>query len=314
MLKLDRLLSIVIMLHSKRVVRADDLARHFGVSHRTIYRDISTLCTAGVPIASEAGVGYSLLRGYHLPPVMFTHQEASALIIGTEFLKNLSSMHELNTSAEEAVAKILSIIPERTKERIHQMQETTAVVIGAGRNEVLLPTMYSDLQEAITNRRVVEILYHSLGKAEPTLRQIEPLATIYYSSNWHCIAYCRLRKEIRDFRMDRFLSVKLTDERFNPHLDFHLVSYLNERFYNENPITVRVLFQNDSVRFTRNRTLYGFIEEVKRDDGVEMTFLAPNIPFIGRWLMAYVDAIHVIEPEDLRVYLRNVCSRALDKL
>ena len=145
MQKLDRLLSIVLMLHTKRVVRAEELARHFGVSPRTIYRDVNTLCEAGVPVASEAGVGYSLVRGYHLPPVMFTDEEASAVVIGTEFLRGLSALPELTHNAVSAVAKILAILPDKTKERIHHMQETTAVMITA-RDEsaqVLVPTIFA---------------------------------------------------------------------------------------------------------------------------------------------------------------------------
>src|SRR6187551_462883 len=80
--RVDRLLALIVFLQSRRVVTAEQLAAHFELSVRTIYRDLAALGEAGVPIVAEAGVGYALLRGYHLPPVNFTAEEASALVTG----------------------------------------------------------------------------------------------------------------------------------------------------------------------------------------------------------------------------------------
>lgn len=316
MQKLDRLLSIVLMLHAKRVVRAEELARHFGVSPRTIYRDVNTLCQAGVPVASEAGVGYSLVRGYHLPPVMFTDEEASAVVIGTEFLRGLSALPELTHNAVSAVAKILSILPDKTKERIHHMQETTAIRIVAGDSvsQTILPTIFTDLQRAIAERRVVHTTYFTATREEQTERDVEPLGMVYYSNNWHCIAYCRLRKEIRDFRADRFRQLLVQDEQYKPHLDFRLLDFLNKRYTMHNPVTVKVLFDRTSARFVRNKMYYGWVEEENTVNGVIMTFFAPGIAFIGRWLLAYADRIKIIEPPELRTFICEVAEKALRNL
>lgn len=80
--RIDRLVATVLLLQSRKIVRARDIAAHFEISTRTVYRDVRALCEAGVPIAAEAGEGYSLVEGYHLPPVMFTTSEASALFLG----------------------------------------------------------------------------------------------------------------------------------------------------------------------------------------------------------------------------------------
>ncbi len=316
MQKLDRLLSIVLMLHTKRVVRAEELARHFGVSPRTIYRDVNTLCEAGVPVASEAGVGYSLVRGYHLPPVMFTDEEASAVVIGTEFLRGLSALPELTHNAVSAVAKILAILPDKTKERIHHMQETTAVMITT-RDEsaqVLVPTIFADLQRAIAERKVVRTTYYTAAREAQTERDIEPLGMVYYSNNWHCIAYCRLRKEVRDFRADRFRALLVQDEQYKPHVHFRLLDFLNTRYDMDNPVTVKVLFDRTSARFIRNKMYYGWVEEENTLDGVIMTFFAPSVAFIGRWLLAYADRINIIEPPELRAYICDVAEKALRNL
>ena len=98
--RLDRLTAILIHLQSKRVVRASEIADRFEISLRTVYRDIRSLEEAGVPIGAEAGVGY-FLENYHLPPVMFTNAEASALVFGGKFIEKMadSSLQEPFTSA-----------------------------------------------------------------------------------------------------------------------------------------------------------------------------------------------------------------------
>ena len=80
--RVDRMLATILLLQSRRVIKAEDIAEHFEISLRTVYRDMAALSEAGVPVAAEAGVGYSLLRGYLMPPVMFTAEEASALFRG----------------------------------------------------------------------------------------------------------------------------------------------------------------------------------------------------------------------------------------
>ena len=85
--KFDRIVAILIQLQSRRIVKAQDLADRFNVSLRTIYRDIRSLQTAGVPIASEAGIGYELVEGYRLPPVMFTREEASSFVAAEKLMQ-----------------------------------------------------------------------------------------------------------------------------------------------------------------------------------------------------------------------------------
>src|SRR5438093_13413776 len=88
--RVDRLMAIVVQLQGRRVVRAEEIAAHFEISVRTVYRDIAALGEAGIPIMAEPGVGYGLAKGYHLPPVMFTSEEASALFTGGKLVDHLT--------------------------------------------------------------------------------------------------------------------------------------------------------------------------------------------------------------------------------
>ncbi len=314
MLKLDRLLAIVLMLHSKRLLRASDLSEHFGVSLRTIYRDVNTLCEAGVPIASEAGVGYSLVKGYTLPPVMFSNEEASSIVIAAEFLRKMSANTDLVKSSSSAVAKIMSIVPDDLKERIHQVQSTTAVLVSSPSNaqQVALPTVFSDLQQAIAERRCVQIHYQTADLKSST-RTIEPLGLVYYGNYWHCIAFCRMRKDMRDFRTDRFASMELCDERFAARPQFNIPDFLKQQYPNEPAITVRVRFEHSAARYVSNKHYYGFVREDKVEKGVEITFLTPSLQHIGRWLFGYGDRIEILEPTELRDLFRVFATAILHK-
>src|SRR5262245_53235525 len=108
--RVDRLMAIAVHLQSRRVVRAEDLASHFEISLRTVYRGIAALGEAGIPIVGEAGVGYSLMKGYHLPPVMFTAEEASALSLGGKLVERLTDA-SMQKQMVSALAKIRSVLP-----------------------------------------------------------------------------------------------------------------------------------------------------------------------------------------------------------
>src|SRR5882762_8641742 len=106
----DRLVAMVLFLQGRRVVRAMELAEHFEITERTVYRDISALCEAGVPISGEAGVGYSLMKGYQLPPVMFTAEEATSLFVGGELVKQFTDA-SLQAPMMSALDKLRAVLP-----------------------------------------------------------------------------------------------------------------------------------------------------------------------------------------------------------
>src|SRR5262245_4868199 len=125
--RVDRLIAMALRLQGRRVVRAEDLATHFEISVRTVYRDLAALGEAGIPILGEAGVGYSLMKGYHLPPVMFTSEEASALSIGGKLVEHLTDA-SLRKQMESALLKIRSVLPRDRQDYLDRLERSTAIV------------------------------------------------------------------------------------------------------------------------------------------------------------------------------------------
>ncbi len=210
--RLSRLTAILIQLQTKRIVTASELARKFDVSKRTIYRDIKALEQAGVPVLTEEGKGYALMEGYKVPPVMFTEKQANALILAEQLvLQNKDASFVKDYS--EAIDKIKSILRYNIKDKANLLADRTQYrqVINQERNSSNL----SDLQNALTNYKLVKIQY--INKEEAiTNRLVEPFALLS-SENWYLVAWCRLRKEFRFFRLDRIQKMEMLSETFEPH-------------------------------------------------------------------------------------------------
>jgi len=210
--RLSRLTAILTQLQTKRLLTSTALADKFGVSVRTIYRDIRTLEQAGVPIITEDGKGYTLMEGYRIPPVMFTESQANALITAEQLvLKNKDTSFIKDYT--EAIDKIKTVLKYSIQDKANLLSERTRFDqnINRERNSNNL----SDLQFALTNFRLTKIEYTN-EQNKTTTRHIEPFALLS-TENWLLVAYCRLRKEFRFFRLDRIKKMEVLTEKFEPH-------------------------------------------------------------------------------------------------
>ncbi len=210
--RISRLTAILTQLQTKRRLTAASLSEKFGVSTRTIYRDLKALEKAGVPILTEEGKGYTLMEGYKIPPVMFTEKQANALILAEQLvLKNKDDSFVKDYS--EAIDKIKSILRYTIKDKANLLANRTQYnqVINQERSSNNL----SDLQNALTNYNLVRIQYIN-KEGTATNRLIEPFAVLS-AENWYLVAWCRLRKEFRFFRLDRIQKMEILSENFEPH-------------------------------------------------------------------------------------------------
>ncbi|PXV63043.1 HTH domain-containing protein [Dysgonomonas alginatilytica] len=221
--RLSRLTAILILLQSRQIITAKFIADKFGISTRTVYRDIKALEESGVPILTEEGKGYSLMQGYAIPPVMFTETEANALITAEQIVKTNKDQSFVKNYIE-AITKIKAVLKHNTKNKAELLSERIQI---RNNSEGKTTSDYlSLLQLAITNVQLVHISYTS-EVDDTTKRIIEPLALYSTQENWILIAYCRLRKENRAFRLDRIQELEILPENFEPH-NFSFQGYFEE--------------------------------------------------------------------------------------
>lgn len=197
------------------MVTSTALAEKFNVSVRTIYRDIKALEQAGVPVVTEEGKGYSLMDGYKIPPIMFSEEEANALIT-VEKLVLQNKDTSLAREYTEAINKVKAVLMFSTKEKVELLSERIAVSPAFPKTDT--SNSLTLIQNALTNFKVLDITYHSEHKDEKTERRIEPFA-LYYSlqERWILVAFCLLRKDYRMFSLDRILKIRQTELNFTPH-------------------------------------------------------------------------------------------------
>ncbi len=211
--RLSRLVAILTSLQTRRLITSTKLAEKFGVSTRTIYRDLKALEQAGVPILTEDGKGYSLMEGYKIPPIMFTENQANALILSEQLvLKNRDS--SLIKDYAEAIDKIKAVLRQSEKDKANLLSLRTK--FANLDNFEINSNILSSLQTALTNFYLVNFVYTNAENKE-SKRTVEPFALLNISEGWLLVAYCRLRKEFRYFRLDRIQQLQVQQQNFTPH-------------------------------------------------------------------------------------------------
>lgn len=210
MRRADRLFQVIQLLRRRHVLTAAAIARELEVSERTVYRDIADLVRSGVPIAGEAGVGYTLRRGFDLPPLMFTEEEIEALVLGTRVVSSWAD-EGLAKAAESALARIEAALPDRLKARLTGSRLfAPAFHVPQG-----VASALAELRPAIDERRKADLHYIDVNGAE-TRRVVRPLGLFFWGNKWTLTAWCELREDFRDFRLDRIGTMEVLDERFDP--------------------------------------------------------------------------------------------------
>lgn len=206
MRRADRLFQIIQILKHRRLSTAKILAERLEVSTRTIYRDIQDLSLSGIPIEGEAGVGYMLRHEVNVPPLMFNEQELEALQVGMRMVQTWGGQ-ELASAAKQAMIKISAVLPER-------LQQFDSLMFA--------PDFYVDnnefrhldpLRKAARERQYVEIFYQD-AKQTNSQRQIRPLAIYFWKGLWTLLAWCELRNDFRNFRVDRIVELTRLPNHF----------------------------------------------------------------------------------------------------
>ncbi|WP_051664017.1 helix-turn-helix transcriptional regulator [Dyadobacter crusticola] len=312
--RLSRLVALLTLLQTKRTVTATELAERFSVSTRTIYRDIRTLESAGIPIVTQEGKGYAMLEGYRLPPVMFTREEAISLLTAEKLASRLTDTATARLSGA-AMDKVRAALRHSDRDHLETIAPYIHVMEPASASE--RPNTYQQLVTAVTSHRVVCIGYQAAESGEATMRDIEPIG-LYLSQHWHVVAYCRLRQAFRDFRLDRINSLAMGDEVF-PARQETLQQYWADEAKRRDQEKVVIHFNPSMLlpaqvqHFHDTKHRYGWTHEQALADGsLEVLLLVGSLPYLATWLLPFAGAIKVIEPVPLLEHLSLLAKQVHD--
>ena len=296
----DRLLAIVLELQGKGRQRAEDLAATFETSKRTIYRDIQALGEAGVPLISVPGRGYSLMKGYFLPPLSFTTDEATMLLLGSDFTaQNFDAQYR--SAAQSASRKIESVLSEKLRDEVRYLQDSILFISSGSTEDITETEMVRQLRRAIIERATVRFCYHTRyvrsGQSTQQTREADPYGLVHYANAWHLVAYCHLRQDIRNFRLDRMENLELLSRTFQRPTDFKMHQRRQEEAQR---VVVRALFDQEVARWVRESRSYFMVAVEESAQGLLVTLRVRQESEILQWLLSWGRHVQVLEPESLR--------------
>jgi predicted DNA-binding transcriptional regulator YafY len=222
MRRADRLFQIVQLIRGRRLTTAAYLAQRLDVSERTVYRDVAQLQHQGVPIEGEAGVGYRLGVGFELPPLMFSTEEAKALVAATRLAQAWLDP-ALAREAEQALGKILSVLPSATR----AAAESLALYAPSFALDAETAARLQVLRQAVQSRSRLQLLYRDAANA-PSSRSVRPLGCFFWGKVWTLVAWCEKRQDFRSFRVDRMDLAQPDDTHFRDEPGKTLADFLRQ--------------------------------------------------------------------------------------
>ncbi|SFA97877.1 helix-turn-helix transcriptional regulator [Algoriphagus aquimarinus] len=299
--RIDRLTAILTHLQSKRTVRASELAARFEVSLRTIYRDVRSLEESGVPIIGEAGQGYSLMEGYRLPPIMFSREEALALLVAEKLVEK-SLDDQSSKFFKEALIKIKAVLKSSEKDLLAEVQDTIQVLKSSSSKIMNRSSKaFQAILQAISEKKVLSTTYVTFDPEQMSVRDLEPIGLFHSYEQWYMMAFCRLRGDYRTFRLDRFSKLQVTDISCSTSKHPSLQSYLDKIASEQKLHQIILEVPDGSLKYLVNSKYNnGFVSEERVGNKTVMTFMNSSIEGFVRWIIALGDMVVVMEPDLLR--------------
>ena len=303
--RIDRVTAILIQLQSKRVVKAQEIADRFTISLRTVYRDIKILEEAGIPIIGEAGIGYSIMEGYRLPPVMFSKEEATAFLTAEKLVEKLTDGSTRETYAA-AMFKIKSVLRLTERDHMEHMDRYIEVVESPYFTNHKNETAYlQHILRAIAEKAILNIDYFAEHSQQKTNRNIEPIGIFFMGRYWYLIAWCTLRKDYRTFRVDHIKYLSVTTIHFEKEHPA-LKSFLSKISREKELYTIILQVEKEVLKYLGEQKFYnGFVSQKEVNGKIEMIFLTSSLEGFARWYLLFGDRADILAPEELPGLVRK---------
>lgn len=308
-----RLITLILLLQRHPNQKAADLARELGISVRTLHRYFEMLDEMGVPVYAERGPygGFSLVRGYKMPPLALTPEEAVAVTLGTSLVPEMWGQ-AYKEAATGALAKLDQVLPEQQRdEAAWARRSLVALGLHNASLDEQAPTL-EKLRLAIRELRTVEMVYTSVSTPEPGTRRLDPYVLALRWGWWYVAGFCHARSEVRTFRVDRIHSLALTGETYQIPEDFNAREFLARDFQGQPQVQARMRFAPEAAHTARLNRPYWDAYEEQPDGSVVVTMSAPDLGWATNSVLLYGPAVTVLDPPELRERVRQSAQAIAD--
>ena len=309
-----RLITLIMLLQRQPNQKAGGLAEKLGVSVRTLHRYFGMLDEMGIPIYAERGPygGFSLVRGYKLPPLVFTPEEAVAIYLGTSLVSEMWGLL-YQESAQGALAKLENVLPDEQRAEIAWARRSL-IATGMHRADPSAQAPFLEkLRRAAREHRQADMEYQSTTKSKVTQRQVDPYALVHRSGWWYLVSYCHLRTELRTFRVDRIQSLELLSQTFQTPDDFDIHAYLDSEFADQPVVRATLRFKAEGAHIARSN-ISGWESLQENPDGsVDVVLAAPDTPWLASMALSFGTLVTVLEPPELREMVREWAEAVVEQ-
>lgn len=306
--RIDRLSAILNMLQSAANIRVQQIAERFGISKRTVYRDLKALEEAGVPLAGDGPEGYSLVDGYKLPPLMFSRSEATAFLAAQQLVGRYTD-RSIYSNYNSGIDKIKAVMQKVDRLNMNNLSEIVASrnFNCPFRNEA---DYLATIIDQIASHKRICISYFAYSTQQESQREIDPIGVFFSQANWYLIAYCHLKQDYRTFQIKRIKSIRLTQteiDRKHPPFD----SFLKNQGAQKELRKVVIRVEKKYLTLIGDSRFYqGLVEEKDFADYVEMHFMTFSLTRFARWYLSYMDILEIIEPTDLQSAVKEIIENS----
>ena len=307
-----RMKLILLLQQSNKRLTVNDIAERFDISRRTVFRDFNALSEMNVPVTWDEYKGYSIMRGYKIPPLMFTSKELATILVGLNFVKSQVDQTLIN-DAKGVELKIKEVVPEDLREFMESLEQRTVVDpylnFGADKKE---GGNWFAISNAIASNETITFNYKAQSETNISKRKIDPYLIVFYKDHWNVIGHSHKRDATRNFLLDRMAQVEITGENFVPYGQIDVEGLIFRSDGKAHKITIDV---GKSVLGRFKANLPTKIININRVNPnlFRVDFKFNNLSYINEWLMQFANNIKIIAPDRLinlrKELLQDMISR-----
>lgn len=295
----ERRMKLILKLQqSKERITVEKLAREFGVSRRTIFRDFNALSEVEVPVTWDEYSGYGIMEGYSVPPLMFNQKELATILVGLNFVKSQVDKN-LIADAKGVELKIKNVLPKELKVYMESLDNKTIVdpFLHFGHEKKEGGNWYT-LSNAISENRTIMFDYKSQKDSKLTEREVDPYLLVFYRDHWNMIGFSHKRDAIRNFVLDRMRNINILDKKFEQKGDINAEALIFGS--NESGREVKVLVDKSADRaFRANLPTKIFKETPVNNEKIKVWFRFENLDFLNEWFLQFGNRVEILGPEEL---------------
>lgn len=305
-----RMKLILLLQESKRRLTVDEIAREFGVSRRTVFRDFNVLSELNVPVTWDEQSGYGIMEGYKVPPLMFTAREIATIMVGLNFVRSQVDQ-TLIEDGRGVELKIKNVLPDDLKQFMNSISEKTIVdpFLHFG-HEKKQGGNWFEITSAISQSKKIRFTYKSVSTGRVSDRKVDPYLVVFYRDRWNMIGFSHERQAIRNFVLDRMENVKITGQNYEGDGGIDVEGLIFRSDESGDLVRVRVGKSADRA-FRANLPTKIFKEERLNSEEIKVSFFFDNLEYINNWLLQFGNHVKILSPESLIQKRRELLNEML---